>query len=92
MDNDAAEAAAIVLASEDLGDPKTADGPAEMVRILRVARASAVRARGKAFLATQRPHRHRPRRATCRPVRDLPQNPGLRLSDADYSRNALYAN
>ncbi|WP_237085970.1 hypothetical protein [Mycobacteroides abscessus] len=28
-----------------------ADGPAEMVRILRVARASAVRARGKAFSA-----------------------------------------
>jgi transposase len=50
-ENDAAGAAAIVLAGEDLGDPKTADGPAEMVRILRVARASAVRARGKAFLA-----------------------------------------
>jgi transposase len=50
-DTDAAGAAAIVLAGEALGDPKTADGPAEMVRVLRVARASAVRARGKAFLA-----------------------------------------
>lgn len=50
-DADAAGAAAMVLAGEALGDPKNADGPAEMVRILRVARASAVRARGKAFLA-----------------------------------------
>ncbi|MDM2351264.1 transposase [Mycobacteroides abscessus subsp. abscessus] len=50
-EHDAAGAAAIVLAGEALGEPKTADGPAEMVRILRVARASAVRARGKAFLA-----------------------------------------
>lgn len=50
-DADAAGAAAIVLAGEALGEPKSADGPAEMVRLLRVARASAVRARGKAFSA-----------------------------------------
>lgn len=50
-EHDAAGAAAMVLAGEALGEPKSADGPAEMVRILRVARASAVRARGKAFLA-----------------------------------------
>lgn len=50
-DADAAGAAAMVLAGEALGEPKTADGPAEMVRILRVARTNAVRARGKAFLA-----------------------------------------
>lgn len=45
---DAAGAAAIVLAGEDLGAPKTTDGPAEMVRALRVARTNAVRARTKA--------------------------------------------
>ncbi|MGL5441836.1 transposase [Mycobacteroides stephanolepidis] len=50
-DADAAGAVAIVLAGEDLGDPKTADGPAEMVRVLRVARGNAVRARTKAFVA-----------------------------------------
>lgn len=56
---DAAGAAAIVLAGEDVGDPKTADGHTEMLRVLRVARISAVRARAKAFNAPQRPHRHR---------------------------------
>ena len=45
---DAAGAAAIVLAGEDLGDPKTADGITEMLRVLRIARVSAVRARAKA--------------------------------------------
>lgn len=50
-DADAAGAAAMVLAGEDLGVPKTADGPAEMVRVLRVARTSAVRARAKAVTA-----------------------------------------
>jgi len=48
---DAAGAAAIVLAGEDLGAPKTADGPAEMVRVLRVARTNAVRARAKVVTA-----------------------------------------
>jgi transposase len=48
---DAAGAAAIVLAGEHLGDPKTADGYTEMLRVLRVARISAVRARTKAFNA-----------------------------------------
>jgi transposase len=50
-DADAAGAAAIVLAGEDLGEPKTADGAAEMVRVLRVARTSAVRARANAYTA-----------------------------------------
>jgi transposase len=50
-DTDAAGAAAIVLAGEALGDPKSADGAAEMVRVLRVARSSAVRARAKAATA-----------------------------------------
>ena len=48
---DAAGAAAIVLAGEDLGEPKTADGHTEMLRVLRAARISAVRARAKAFNA-----------------------------------------
>ena len=52
-DADAAGAAAIVLAGEALGEPKTADGAAEMVRVLRVARTSAIRARAKAYTALQ---------------------------------------
>jgi len=52
-DADAAGAAAIVLAGEALGEPKSADGAAEMVRVLRVARTSAVRARAKAYTALQ---------------------------------------
>jgi transposase len=52
-DTDAAGAAAIVLAGEALGDPKSADGAAEMVRVLRVARTNAVRARAKAYAALQ---------------------------------------
>ena len=40
-----------MLAGEALGDPKSADGAAEMVRVLRVARTSAVRARAKAATA-----------------------------------------
>ncbi|WP_307857435.1 transposase [Mycobacterium sp. SM1] len=52
-DADAAGAAAIVLAGEALGEPKSADGPAEMVRILRVTRTSALRARAKAYTALQ---------------------------------------
>jgi len=48
---DAAGAAAMVLAGDDLGDPKTADGITEMLRVLRIARVSAVRARAKAFNA-----------------------------------------
>jgi transposase len=50
-DTDAAGAAAIVLAGEALGEPKSADGAAEMVRVLRVARTNAVRARAKALTA-----------------------------------------
>lgn len=50
-DADAAGAAAIVLAGEALGEPKSADGAAEMVRVLRVARTGAVRARAKAYTA-----------------------------------------
>jgi transposase len=41
------------LAGEALGEPKTADGAAEMVRVLRVARTSLVRARAKAYTALQ---------------------------------------
>jgi hypothetical protein len=41
------------LAGEALGEPKTADGAAEMVRVLRVARTSAIRARAKAYTALQ---------------------------------------
>jgi transposase len=52
-DADAAGAAAMVLAGEALGDPKSADGAAEMVRVLRVARVSGVRARAKAYTALQ---------------------------------------
>jgi transposase len=52
-DADAAGAAAAVLAGEDLGAPKTADGAAEMVRALRVARTSAIRAYAKAYTALQ---------------------------------------
>jgi transposase len=52
-DADAAGAAAAVLAGEALGEPKTADGAAEMVRVLRVARTSVVRARAKAYVALQ---------------------------------------
>jgi transposase len=42
-----------VLAGEALGEPKAADGAAEMVRVLRVARTSVVRARAKAYTALQ---------------------------------------
>ena len=42
-----------MLAGEALGEPKTADGAAEMVRVLRVARTSAIRARAKAYTALQ---------------------------------------
>jgi transposase len=42
-----------VLAGEALGEPKSADGAAEMVRVLRVARTSVVRARAKAYTALQ---------------------------------------
>jgi transposase len=52
-DADAAGAAAAVLAGEALGEPKTADGAAEMARVLRVARTSVVRARAKAYVALQ---------------------------------------
>jgi transposase len=43
----------MVLAGDALGEPKTADGAAEMVRVLRVARTSVVRARAKAYNALQ---------------------------------------
>jgi transposase len=52
-DADAAGAAAMVLAGDALGEPKSADGAAEMVRVLRVARTSVVRARAKAYNALQ---------------------------------------
>ncbi len=52
-DVDAAGAAARVLAGDALGEPKSADGAAEMVRVLRVARTSVVRARAKAHNALQ---------------------------------------
>jgi transposase len=52
-DTDAAGAAAMVLAGDALGEPKSADGAAEMVRVLRVARTSVVRARAKAYNALQ---------------------------------------
>lgn len=42
-----------MLAGEALGEPKTADGAAEMARVLRVARTSVVRARAKAYVALQ---------------------------------------
>ncbi len=45
----------MVLAGEALGEPKSADGAAEMVRVLRVARTSVVRARAKAYVALQSP-------------------------------------
>src|SRR5271155_5424860 len=48
---DAAGAAAMVLAGGDPRGPQTADGHTEMLRVLRVARISAVRARTKAFNA-----------------------------------------
>jgi transposase len=41
------------LAGEALGEPKSAAGAAEMVRVPRVARTSAVRARAKAYTALQ---------------------------------------
>jgi hypothetical protein len=44
---------AAALAGEALGEPKSADGAAEMVRVPRVARTSAVRARAKAYTALQ---------------------------------------
>lgn len=50
---DAAAAASAVLAGDELGDPKSADGNVEMLRILRAARISAVRARTAAINALQ---------------------------------------
>ena len=43
-----AEAARAVLAGETAGTPKSADGRVEMIRALRIARRSAVKARGQA--------------------------------------------
>jgi transposase len=45
---DAEAAARAVLASEALGEPKSADGKVEMIRVLRSARQSAVKARSQA--------------------------------------------
>jgi transposase len=47
---DAEGAAAAVLAGETLGAPKSADGPVEMLRVLRIARSSAVKAKTTALL------------------------------------------
>lgn len=47
---DAEGAAAAVLAGETLRAPKSADGPVEMLRVLRIARASAVKAKTVALL------------------------------------------
>ena len=52
-----------MLAGEALGEPKTADGAAEMARVLRVARTSVVRARAKAYVALQSSAGDRARRA-----------------------------
>jgi transposase len=52
-DADAAGAAAMMLAGDALDEPKSADGAAEMVRVLRVARTCVVRARAKAYNALQ---------------------------------------
>ena len=46
---DAEQIARAVLAGEGVGIPKTKSGPIEVIRMLRVARASAVRARTQAF-------------------------------------------
>ena len=48
---DAAAAAAAVLAGKALGAPKSGDGPVETMRVLHVARASAVRAKTAAVVA-----------------------------------------
>ncbi|MGC5026485.1 IS110 family transposase [Tsukamurella sp. DT100] len=50
---DAQGAAQIILAGEDLGQSKTADGTVEMLRMLRSTRASAVRARSIAITSLQ---------------------------------------
>jgi transposase len=47
---DAEAAAAAVLAGDTLGAPKSADGPVEMLRVLRIARVSAVKAKTAALL------------------------------------------
>jgi transposase len=46
---DAEQIARAVLAGEGVGTPKTKSGPIEVIRMLRVARASAIRARTQAF-------------------------------------------
>jgi transposase len=46
---DAEQIARAVLAGEGVGTPKTKSGPVEVIRMLRVARGSAVRARTQAF-------------------------------------------
>jgi transposase len=48
---DADAAASAVLAREATGQPKTADGAVEMIRVLRVARSTAITARGQAVNA-----------------------------------------
>lgn len=60
VDADAAGAAAIVLAGEDLGDPKTADGPAEMVRVLRGGPVQCGRRLQESLLGAQGSDRHCP--------------------------------
>ena len=52
---DAEAAARTVLAGETAGAPKSADGRVEMIRALRTARRSAVKARGQAAKTSYRP-------------------------------------
>ena len=52
---DAEAAARAILAGEAAGEPKSADGQVEMIRVLRAARCSAVKARSQAAKATYKP-------------------------------------
>jgi transposase len=60
---DADAAARAVQAGEATGVPKAQDGMVEMLRALRAARATAIKARTQAVNAPKRATGHRPRRA-----------------------------
>jgi len=66
---DAIGAARVVQAGEATGTPKSANDTVEAIRMLRVARRSAIKARTQARQPTTRRHRHRPRRAASPPHR-----------------------
>lgn len=79
---DAEAAARTVLAGKASGAPKLADGPIEAIRMLRVARLGAVKAKTAAIKHSARDGHHRPRRAAQPARRSVRGKVGRRLRTA----------